>query len=275
VAARKAVSTTVRAATVVPMTWIAAIAASVAVLLLVTRAERTSLSAAARDYLVAPVVDEPAPTGVPRDLGFVPWAIAGTVVGLLLAQGDLFLSGAGRSAPALGTLGGAGGWLLWSSRRTSARERTALRLRHELPVVADAIALHAIAGESVSSALSGIVEQTSGVAASEFAAALEMHSSGESLIESLGHAKATTAHPEAARLYDVLIHAHGSGGRLSAALAELAMDFRSSIASDLTSEGGKRAITSYGPVLALMVPTALLFLLYPTLLGLRALSGAP
>ena len=257
------------------MMWLAAIAAATAVFLLVTTVRSVSLSTTVHDYLVEPVVEESAQSPTSRDLGFVPWVIGGAVVGLLLAQGDLFLSGAGRSAPALGILGAAGGWFVWSSRRTSMKQRRALRLRHELPVVADAIALHAVAGESVSSALSAVATQTTGVAAEEFAAVLDMHRDGDGLVDSLTAGKRTTAHPDAVRLYDVLIHAHGSGGRLAASLTELSVDFRSSIATDLTSEGGKRAITSYGPVLALMVPTALLFLLYPTLLGLRALSGTP
>jgi hypothetical protein len=257
------------------MIWLAAVAAATAVFLLVTRVRKASLSVVVRDYLVAPDVEESARPPLPRDLGFVPWVVGSAVVGLLLAQGDLFLAGAGRSAPALGILGATGGWLVWSSRRTSLKERRSLRLRHELPVVADAIALHAVAGESVSSALSAVATQTTGVAAEEFTDALDRYSDGEGLTEALEEIKRSTAHPDAVRLYEVLIHAHGSGGRLAASLSELAVDFRSSIASDLTSEGGKRAITSYGPVLALMVPTALLFLLYPTLLGLRALSGAP
>jgi hypothetical protein len=257
------------------MTWLAAIAATAAVFLLVTRVRSISLSSTVSEYLVEPVEEGSAQPPKPKDLGFIPWAIGGAVVGLLLAQGDLFLSGAGRSAPALGFVGAAAGWMVWSSRRTSVKQRRALRLRHELPIVADAIALHAVAGESVSSALSSVATQTTGVAAEEIAAVLERHRDGDGLDESLTQGKKTTAHPDAERLYDVLIHAHGSGGRLSASLSELAVDFRSSIASDLMSEGGKRAITSYGPVLALMVPTALLFLLYPTLLGLRALSGAP
>ena len=42
---------------------------------------------------------------------------------------------------------------------------------------------------------------------------------------------------------------------------------------DITEQGGKKAVAAYGPVLALMVPTALAFLLYPTLVGLQGLAG--
>jgi hypothetical protein len=66
-----------------------------------------------------------------------------------------------------------------------------------------------------------------------------------------------------------------TGGRLSDALAELARDLRAGLERDVSAEGGKRALASYGPVLALMVPVALLFLLYPTLVGLRELAGGP
>ncbi len=258
------------------MIVVASLALGVAVFLLTSRTTSSTLSSIVRDYLVEP---EPEP-GVERDrdsrdLSFAPWVLAGAFIGLLLAQGDLFLSGAGRSAPALGLLGAAAGWFTWSARRSTLRERRALHLRHELPVVADAIALHTLAGESVASALSAVVSETTGVANEELSAILQAHATGMALTEALAEGRRVTAHPDAVRLYEALIHAHGSGGRLANTLGGLAIDFRSGIASDLTSEGGKRAVASYGPVLALMVPTALLFLLYPTLLGLRALSGAP
>lgn len=73
-------------------------------------------------------------------------------------------------------------------------------------------------------------------------------------------------------MYDLLGHAHRTGGRLADALADLAVDYRASLARDLTAEGGRRALAAYGPILALMVPVTLLFLMYPTLAGLGALS---
>lgn len=258
------------------MSFVAAAIAGGAMFLLVTRPCNRSLTEAVRAYIVGPQLDTHDDLQrSPADRGYVPWVLTGAFVGVLLAQGDLFLSGTGRSLPALGVLGAVGGWLAWSARRSTLIEQRALRLRHELPVVADAIALHTLAGESVAFALAAVVAETSGVASSELSRVLQSHAEGTGFVEALTASKHDTAHPDAVRLYETLIHAHTAGGRLADALGDLASDFRAAISTDLTSEGGRRAVTSYGPVLALMVPTALLFLLYPTLLGLRALSGAP
>jgi len=258
------------------MTWLVASLAASAVFFLTTRTLGPRLSSAVAQYLISPSVDDELDSrGFITDLSFIPSIVAGGFGGLLLAQGDLFLSGAARSAPALGFLGGAAGWFVWSMRRKNKAQRRSTRLRHELPVVSDMLALHAIAGESVASAIAAVATEISGVVADELDGVLADHQSGMGLAEALAIARRDTAHSDAQRLYEALIQAHGSGGRLAGALTDLAVDFRAGIANDLTAEGGKRAITSYGPVLALMVPTSLLFLLYPTLLGLRALSGAP
>ncbi len=99
------------------------------------------------------------------------------------------------------------------------------------------------------------------------------HRTGRGLPEALNLASARSAHAEAGRLYDLLGHAHRSGGRLADSLADLAVDYRAALARDLTAEGGRRALAAYGPILALMVPVTLLFLMYPTLTGLAALSS--
>jgi hypothetical protein len=112
-----------------------------------------------------------------------------------------------------------------------------------------------------------------GVTVEELSAVLDGLDDGGGLASSLTAAGRTSAHKDGRRLYDLLGHAHESGGRLATMLAELAVDLRAGIERDLSAEGGKRAVASYGPILALMVPTALLFLLYPTLFGLRELSG--
>jgi tight adherence protein C len=190
-------------------------------------------------------------------------AVVGAVTGLAIDQ---------TKTVALGIVGALGGALVNRAVRSTARERRASRLAHELPTVADTIALHVLAGESVSTAIARFTAVGRGVASDELNAVL---AAGIGLEESLRKAARETVHPEAARLYDLLGHAHRTGGGLADALTALAADFRASLARDLTAEGGRRALTTYGPILALMVPVTLLFLMYPTLAGLNALSSTP
>ena len=213
----------------------------------------------------------------PRTLA-VRRAWAGTIgafVGLLLAQGDLFIAGSGRSVPGLAALGAAAGVLalnIWITRR---RERRMEQLKQEIATVADAIALHVLAGESIASSIERLVAGAQGVAVEELARALAAHHDGDGLAEVLTRAGRDTVYPEAGRFYTLLANAHEAGGRLADSLAELAADYRAALARDITAEGGRRALATYGPILALMVPVALVFLMYPTLVGLRELSQGP
>ena len=95
---------------------------------------------------------------------------------------------------------------------------------------------------------------------------------GSSLTAALRALRSHSASPDAGRLYGFLADAHESGGRIHEGLGLLAVDFRAEHERRLVIEGGKRAIAAYGPILALMVPVTLLFLLYPTLAGLRDLA---
>jgi len=169
-----------------------------------------------------------------------------------------------------GSLAGA---LVHRAMRSTRRQRRAARLFRELPTAADTLALHVLAGESVATAIERFAEVAHGVVAEELST---VHSSaGDGLAEALRRAAETTVHPEATRLYDLLAHAHRAGGRLAEALTDLAVDYRAALARDLTAEGGRRALAVYGPILALMIPVTLLFLMYPTLAGLSALSSTP
>ena len=202
-------------------------------------------------------------------------AAAGGIIGALVSQGDLFVEGPGRSVLPLVVLGAVTGWLVFGMWISTRRDRRARRLRFELPIVTDALSLHVIAGESVSTSIQRYIDESTGVAAEELEVALDEVGEGRGISESLQRNTRRTADPEAARLYTLLAHAHDTGGRLVEALSELGTDYRAALARDLTAEGGRRALTTYGPVLALMVPVTLLFLLYPTLVGLRSLAGDP
>lgn len=265
------------------MRYAVALLGAAAVFIAVSHPRGRAINARVGDYLK--------PSDASQDMGrakaVMDWAVgegmggrlvaagAGALAGVLLAQGDLFLTGPGNSVLTLAVLGALAGWLLVGMHRSTARQRRSRRLRFELPVVADSLALHVIAGESVGTAIAHFVDSSEGVAADEFDAVLTAHRGGVSLSEALQQAGQRTAHDEAQRLYALLAHAHDTGGRLAESLIDLSSDFRAALARDLSAEGGRRALATYGPVLAFMVPVTLLFLLYPTLAGLRSLAGSP
>jgi tight adherence protein C len=261
------------------MSLLAALLAAAAVFLLGTAGRRVAVGAQLAAYL-APRDSAPHAAGRPPHrlhltsgaASLLGAAGAGAAAGWLLASGNLFIGANPGATPSLCALGGAAGLLAHRLRRRRAAEARALRLRRELPTVADTLALSVLAGASVAGALEQLAAGSRGVAAAELAAVVADHRAGRGLPEALRVGAERTAHAEAGRLYDLLGHAHRSGGRLADALAELAVDYRAALARDLTAEGGRRALAAYGPILALMVPVTLLFLMYPTLTGLAALS---
>lgn len=261
------------------MSNLAALLAAAAVLLLTTAGRRPAVAESLAPYLApgSPAGRLPGPS--PRRTRLTSAAAsrlgaaaAGTGAGWLLASGNLFVPANPAATPSLLALGAAAGLLAHRLRRRRAAEARALRLRRELPTVADTLALSVLAGASVAGAVEQFAAASRGVAATELTQVAAEHQSGRGLPEALRRAAECSAHAEAGRLYDLLGHAHRSGGRLADALAELAVDYRAALARDLTAEGGRRALTAYGPILALMVPVTLLFLMYPTLTGLAALS---
>jgi tight adherence protein C len=214
------------------------------------------------DPFLAPTPAGPAPRR--RVIRLPAGALSGAVIGVLAAVG----SGAGP-VPMV-AVGGVTGAAMERATRAVRDRRRARRLVLELPTVADTLALHVLAGDSVSTALHRFVDTGSGVAVDELRRALQAEHGG--LESALRDTARQSAGAEAARLFDLLAYAHRTGGRLASALTALADDYRGAIAADLTAEGGRRAIAVYGPILALMVPITLVFLMYPTLAGLKALA---
>ena len=200
---------------------------------------------------------------------------AGAFAGLLLAQGDLFVAGPGRPVLALGLVGAGAGALGFKVYVTQRTERRAAQIRAELPVVVDLLALRVLVGESVAAAIAHVTAVTSGSSAEELEAVLACRDDGMGLSEALHHVASEATAPGLARAFSFLATAHQSGGRLADALLDLAADLRAEDERLLQTEGGRRALTVYGPILALMVPVALVFLMYPTLAGLSELSAVP
>ena len=172
-------------------------------------------------------------------------------------------------------LGGGLGLAFEVAMRRRARERARRQLGFELPAIADLLGLYVLSGESVLGAMRRVCTEASGIAATELGAAIDSVDEGSALVEAVRDAARRSSHPDGARLYELLAQAHRSGARLVDALEIFAADRRSSIAREMTEEGGRRALTGYAPILGLMIPTTLAFLIYPTLAGLDALAAAP
>ncbi len=261
------------------MTLLLAGITAVAVYLLATRRSDGRLGDRLASYVMAERSPGPAEPGtgprIPGDIvRRVTAAGAGAVIGALIG---LTTPAAGGARPVLGmALAGAGSGFLAvkvaATQRAEARRRT---LRQELPTVADALALHIQAGDPIPTAIARLCAEAGGVVVSDLERVLVRHRSGTGLAEALGRSARAAEHPDAARLYEALAHAHHTGGRLADRLTALAQDFRSAISRDLVAEGGRRALATYGPILALQIPVTLLFLVYPTLVSLGELSATP
>lgn len=228
-----------------------------------------ALSLRDRRVSAGPYLDDAPPkqTPVRRSAAALP---AGTILG---AGGGLLV---GVATPerllALVILGALAGALVARAAASTRRQHRSRRLVQELPTIADTLALHVLAGDSVTGAVRRVARACHGVAAEELSRAAADTAGLEVGLRTIA---ATSAHPEGTRLYELLGHAHRTGGRLADSLSELASDYRAALIAELTAEGGRRALASFGPILAFMIPVTLLFLMYPTLAGLSALSATP
>lgn len=257
------------------MSIVVAVLAGLAVFAVVASIRHRTLEERIEPYL-AEVGDTTTRPGRDRSISWesVGWGVSGAMVGALLAQGDLFLPGRGRSLAALTGLGAVGGIVLRSMRRSTRREKRIERLRHELPVVADSLAMAVVSGESIAAAVRGWAAGSSGVMSGRFRGVID-DAVDVGMEAALSGATSAALHPDERRLYETLAHSHAFGGRVAESLTSLAKDYRAVLERDITEQGGRKAVTVYGPVLILMVPTALMFLLYPTMVGLRSLGGSP
>jgi len=242
-----------------------ALLTGLAVFLIVSAGRQPATSTVIALYVSRPAIaSDGSGRHLPEDL--VLWTGIGAVSGALLLPIPWSLGL---------VLGAVGGLVAAAAAQRRRRRRQHRRLGYELPAIADLLGLYVRSGESVDGALRRVCIEASGIAVFEMSQAIESIDDGNALVEAMRNAATSSVHPDGARLYELLAQAHRSGARLVDALEIFSADRRSSIARDMTEEGGRRALIGYGPILGLMIPTTLAFLIYPTLAGLDALAAAP
>lgn len=146
------------------------------------------------------------------------------------------------------------------------------RMLAEFPAVADLLALAVVAGEAPADALRRVCRLLEGELARELDSALSQARAGEPLTSALSAlAERTTLEPFA-RFVQGLVVAIERGTPLADLLRAQALDVRELGKRTLLEAGGRKEIAMLLPVVFLVLPTTVLFALYPGLLTLTSLA---
>lgn len=198
------------------------------------------------------------------------WGIAGTVLGLLFA---LLLLAAGRGSAVLVlpqmAIAGATAVVLRDTMLSRAANRREQRMLAEFPTVAELLALAVAAGEGASGALERVTRLSRGELSGELAQCLADARAGANLTTALQGLADRTGLPSLARFVDGIVIAVERGTPLADVLRAQAQDVREEGRRAVMEEGGKKEIQMMVPVVFLVLPITVLFLVFP---GFRMFS---
>ena len=183
-------------------------------------------------------------------------AAAGITAGLLLV-------GSAAVVLVLGVLGFIVGATRWRGRLDRGTALRRERLRVELYTVNQLLAMHIKTGGGPIQATQRIVARGSGVVVEELAEVLRMIAGGTSPQEAFARAAALTAEPQAARTYELLAAGTERGVDVAAALLAFSEDIRDDRREDLKKAATRRRAAMLVPIIALLAPVMLLFILAP------------
>ncbi|MFN8045939.1 MAG: type II secretion system F family protein [Dermatophilaceae bacterium] len=175
----------------------------------------------------------------------------------------------GRIGPLLGVaaivIGMVLGIVVWDqllSRRASAREE---RMLTEFPTIAEFLALAVGAGEGAVGALDRVCRLSHGELAGELRRCLADARAGASLPTALGGLADRTGLPSLARFVDGIVVAVERGTPLADVLRAQAQDVREGGRRALIESAGRKEIAMMVPVVFLVLPTTVVFALFPGL----------
>ncbi|MEA2588709.1 MAG: tight adherence protein [Actinomycetota bacterium] len=187
-------------------------------------------------------------------------AALGAAVGV---TAGLVLAGSAALVLVLGVLGFVIGATRWRARLDKGTALRRERLRVELYTVNQLLAMHIKTGGGPIQATQRIVARGSGVVAEELAEVLRMIAGGTSPQEAFARAAALTAEPQAARTYELLASGTERGADVGAALLAFSEDIRDDRREDLKKAATRRRAAMLVPIIALLAPVMLLFILAP------------
>jgi tight adherence protein C len=151
------------------------------------------------------------------------------------------------------------------TRAVSRREQQMLA---EFPTVADLLALAITAGESPLAALARVTELCEGELSRELSRALAEARAGASFVNALDGIANRTGLPVLARFVDGVAVAVERGTPLADVLRAQAADVRDASKQALITAGGRKEIAMLVPVVFLVLPLAIVFVVFPGFYGL-------
>jgi len=155
------------------------------------------------------------------------------------------------------------GIALGRGRLTTAVEERRARMRSELAVTAQLLAMRVRTGDGPLQAVQRIATTGTGPAAAELAAVLAQITAGEADARAFERLAIDTAEPAAARLYRLLATTAEQGGDLPRALRALADDLRNQHREDLERSATRRRGLMVGATVVFLAPVMLVFVASP------------
>jgi tight adherence protein C len=156
----------------------------------------------------------------------------------------------------------------WLAKRIEERRAT---FQEELPTALDLLTLSIMAGESVPAALDRVASTLGPGIGEELARVVADMRAGLPVTEALERLKERVPVAGAARFVDALLAGIEHGAPLADALRSQAEDGREARRRYLMESGGRREVLMLVPVVFLILPTVVVFVLYPAVVALDLL----
>lgn len=185
--------------------------------------------------------------------------------------------GVGGGAPVLGIMAGLailpGGVVVPTARARLAARLHSERVRAEVPTAADLMTIAISAGETVWKAVDHAARHCTGPLAGELQRVIDDVQSGRSFEPAMRAMADRVADDGLRRLVDTVAVGQARGTPISDALRTLSTDLREERRRDLVAGAGTRQVLMLVPIVALVLPAALLVAFWPAFVSLRDLVG--
>ena len=204
----------------------------------------------------------------------VAWALCGAALGfalmglLVATRGQPLGTGivGALVAGVIGAVAGAGSYDRRLGRLAAARQQ---RLAEEFPSVLELLALALAAGESLPGALRRIADRGSGELAREWARVMRRVELGEPLAQALRESAVGLGVPEIQSLVEHLATALERGAPLAEVVRSHSADSRHDQLRGIVERAGKAEVWMLVPLVLLILPTTVIFAIWPSLQALQ------